>query len=158
MGFIALELTANYQGFTAFLTDGKQGFELNVAMTVVSVAIALGGFGLGWAIYQRRLFSTEALIQRYGWVHRLLVNKYYLDDLYQWTIDKVVLVFSRGVAVFDRVVVNDGGVNGTADTIRMSGFRIRYLETGMLYNYALAMVLGVIVIALFWWLVIPEIV
>lgn len=158
VGFIALELTANYEGFTAFLTDGEHGFELNVAMTVVSVAVALGGFGLGWAIYQRRLFSTEALIQRYGWVHRLLVNKYYLDDLYQWTIDKVVLVFSRGVAVFDRVVVNDGGVNGTADTIRMSGFRIRYLETGMLYNYALAMVLGVVVIALFWWLVIPEIV
>ena len=86
------------------------------------------------------------------------VSHGYLDNLYQWVIDRVVLVFSRAVALFDRVVVNDGGVDGTADTIRVSGHRIRQVETGMLYNYALAMVLGVVVIVLFWWLVIPVIV
>ena len=55
-------------------------------------------------------------------------------------------------------MVNDGGVNGIAESVRRSGYRIRYLETGMLQNYALAMALGVVFIALFWWLVIPEIV
>ena len=157
VGFIALE-AGGYEGFTSFLTDGAHGFEVNIALTLVSIAIAVSGFAVGWAFYYRRRWSSEALVLRYGWLHRLLVNKYYLDNLYQWVIDKVVLVFSRGVAVFDRVVVNDGGVNGTADTIRRSGFRIRYVETGMVYNYALGMVLGVVVIALLWWLVIPEII
>ena len=157
VGFIALEL-GGYEGFVSFLTMGEHGFEFNLGLTLVSVVIALGGFGLGYAIYLRHAISTEKLVQRYGALHRLLVNKYYLDNLYQWTIDRVVLAFSGMVALFDRVVVNDGGVNGTANTIRNSGFRIRYLESGLLYNYALAMTLGVVVVALLWWLVIPRIV
>ena len=116
------------------------------------------GRGLGYAIYARKAISTENLVQRFNPLHRLLVNKYYLDNVYQWAIDRVVLVFSAFVAAFDRIVVNDGGVNGMANTIRNSGFRIRYLETGMLYNYALGMVLGVMAVGLFWWLVIPRIV
>ena len=156
-GFIALEL-GGYDGFASFLTQGGHGFELNLGLTLLSVAIALGGFGLGYAIYVRRAISTERLIQRYGALHRLLVAQYYLDNIYQWVINRVVLAFSGVVAWFDRVVVNDGGVNGTADTIRNAGFRIRYLESGLLYNYALAMVLGVVAVALFWWLVIPRIV
>ena len=158
VGFMVLEFGGSYEGFISFLTDGEHGFDFNVPLTLVSVAVALGGFGLGWAVYRRQAISTEALILRYGWLHRLLVNKYYLDDLYQQVIDRVVLVFSRGVALFDRIVVNDGGVNGIAESVRRSGDRIRYMETGMLQNYALAMALGVVFIALFWWLVIPEIV
>ena len=155
-GFLALEL-GGYDGFTSFLTFGEHGFELNIVLGVVSVLIASGGFGLGYAIYVRHAFSTETLIQRYGALHRLLINKFYLDDLYQWAIDKGVLAGSAFVALFDRVAVNDGGVNGVADTVRRSGLRIRYLETGLVYNYAFAMVLGVVVVALLWWLVIPRI-
>ena len=157
VGFIALDL-GGYDGFASFLTQGEHGFEMNLGLALLSVAIALSGFGLGYAIYVRKAFSTEGLIQRYGALHRLLVNKYYLDDLYQWTIDRVVLVFSGVVAWFDRAVVNDGGVNGTAFTVRNAGVRLRYVESGMLYNYALGMVLGVVAVALFWWLVIPRIV
>ena len=83
----------------------------------------------------------------------MLVNKYYIDDMYQWIIDKVVLASARFVGTFDRIVVNDIGVNGPANAVRETGFRVRYLESGMLYNYALAMALGAIIVALFWWLV-----
>ena len=156
-GFLVLEL-GGYDGFISFLTFGEHGFELNIVLVLVSVLIALGGFGLGYAIYVRQVFSTEALIQRYGALHRLLINKFYMDDLYQRAIDKGVMAVSAFVALFDRVVVNDRGVDGTADTVRRSGFRLRYLETGLVYNYAFAMVLGVVVVALLWWLVIPRIV
>ena len=157
VGFIALKV-GGYEGFASFLTFGHHHFEVNILLTIISVILAFGGFGFGYAIYVRRALSTERLIQRFGALHRLLVNKYYLDEVYQWAIDRVVLAFSRFVALFDRVVVNDGAVNGTANTVRNAGFRIRHLETGMLYNYALAMVLGVVVVMLFWWLVIPRIV
>jgi NADH-quinone oxidoreductase subunit L len=157
VGFIALNV-GEYEGFASFLTFGDHHFELNIFITSVSVLLAFGGFGLGYAIYARKAISTENLVQRFNPLHRLLVNKYYLDNVYQWGIDRVVLVFSTFVAAFDRIVVNDGAVNGIANTIRNSGFRIRYLETGMLYNYALGMVLGVMAVGLFWWLVIPRIV
>ncbi len=156
-GYIALSV-GGYPGFISFLTNGAHKFELNLWLTAVSVVVALGGLGLGYAIYERHAISTEPLIQRFGALHRLLANKYYLDNIYQWAIDRVVMAFSGLVAVFDRVVVNDGAINGTAYTVRNAGFRIRYIETGMLYNYALAMVLGVVLVALFWWLVIPRII
>lgn len=157
LGLIVLEFGGNYEGFISFLSSGEHGFDFNALLTVASAAVALGGFGLGWAVYRRHAISTEALILKYGWLHRLLVNKYYLDDLYQQVIDRVVLAFSGRVALFDRVVVNDGGVNGIARSVWRSGYRIRYLETGALQNYALGIALSVVVIILFWWLVIPEI-
>ena len=157
VGYIALSV-GGYEGFISFLTMGKHKFELNIGLTIISVVIALGGLGLGYAIYGRHAISTEPMIQRFGALHRLLVNKYYIDSIYQWAIDRVVLAFSGLVALFDRVVINDGGVNGTAYTVRNAGFRIRYIESGMLYNYALAMVLGVVLVAVFWWLVIPRII
>jgi hypothetical protein len=49
-------------------------------------------------------------------------------------------------------VVNDLGVNGTAGSVAESGQGLRYHVTGKLYNYALGMVLGVLALALFWWL------
>ena len=102
--------------------------------------------------------ASEKLALKYGALNRVLVNKLYMDDMYQWGIDRVALAFSGAVAWFDRVVVNDIGVNGAADTVRNAGYRIRYLESGLLYNYALGMTLGVVAVALFWWLVIPRIV
>ncbi len=156
LGFTALKL-GGYPGVISFLTEGEHTFQVNWGLMLLSIVIALAGFGLGYAIYVRRAFSTEKLIQRFGVVHRLLVNKYYMDDIYQWTINRVVLGVSGFVSVFDRIVVNDGGVNGTADTVRNAGYRLRYLESGMMYAYALAMTLGVVVVALFWWLVIPRI-
>lgn len=156
LGFIAIPI-GGYDGFNSFLNTNAHGFSINPALTGVSILVAVGGFAFGWAIYHRGAISTESLVKKYGWLHQLLVNKYYIDTFYQWIIDRVVLVVSQGVAFFDRVVVNDGGVNGTANTIQKAGFRLRRLETGLVYNYAMAMVIGVVAIALFWWLVIPKI-
>lgn len=152
IGFLALEI-GGYTGFGNFLTSGHHQFHINVILTMVSIAIVISGFALGYAVYARRIVSTENLIQRFPRLHRLLVNKYYIDDIYQWIIDKVVLASARFVGTFDRVVINDIGVNGPANAVRESGFRVRYLESGMLYNYALAMALGALIVALFWWLV-----
>ena len=82
----------------------------------------------------------------------MVENKYYFDEVYQWTVDRVVLVISGFVAMFDRAVVNDVGVNGPADTVRRLGFLLRLHVTGHFYSYALAMVLGTVGLAIFWWL------
>jgi hypothetical protein len=39
--------------------------------------------------------------------------------------------------------------------VLLSGLRLRYLETGKVYNYALGMVVGMVVVALIWWLAVP---
>ena len=84
--------------------------------------------------------------------HRLLVNKYYVDEAYQWVIDRVFLGLGRLVALFDRVIVNDTGVDGPALSVWLSAMRVRYIQSGLMYTYAMAMALGVVGLALLWWL------
>ena len=83
----------------------------------------------------------------------MVENKYYFDEIYQWVIDRVVLAVARFVGVFDRAIVNDIGINGPADVVRRLGIVLRLHVTGHLYSYALAMVLGTVGLAVFWWMV-----
>ena len=159
LGFLAIGWTTDYKGFGTFLFIGEpEAFHFNVGLALASILVALAGFAAGWALYIGRRISAEAIQQRYPFWHRLWANKYYLDDLYQWCIDKVVLVFANLVALFDRLVINDRGVNGTADSVVQSGWRLRYHETGKMYNYALGMTLGAVVVILVWWLAVPRII
>jgi NADH:ubiquinone oxidoreductase subunit 5 (subunit L)/multisubunit Na+/H+ antiporter MnhA subunit len=61
-------------------------------------------------------------------------------------------VFARFIAFFDRVFINDIGVNGPANSVRSSGNQLRYHVTGRVYNYALGVVIGAVAIALAWWI------
>ena len=79
------------------------------------------------------------------------MNGYYLDHVYQWAIDNIAMRLSQITALFDRLVVNDLGVNGTADTVRHAGSRLRYHVSGRLYNYGTAMALGVVVVVILLW-------
>ena len=63
-------------------------------------------------------------------MHRILLNKYYMDGLYQWVIDRVALAFSGFVALFDRAVVNDRAVDGSAMAVRLTGWWLRLTQTG----------------------------
>ena len=65
----------------------------------------------------------------------------------------MVLVVARFVAFFDRAIINDVGINGPADAVRHLGFVLRLHVTGHLYSYALAMVLGMVGLGIFWWLI-----
>ena len=58
-----------------------------------------------------------------------------------------MLAAGRVVAVFDRAVVNDSGVNGTGELTSFFGWIGKYQQTGKIPNYALAIVVGIVVIA-----------
>ena len=143
-----LRLPAPYTGFTSFLIGAPDQFHRHVALAATGSLIALAGIGAGWAIYHRKLVSSEAIAQRLATVHRLLVNKYYLDDLYQAVIDRVVLVFSELVARFDRTIVNDAGVDGSGRFVTVASRILRLHETGQISNYILAIVLGSVIFIL----------
>lgn len=151
-GFIAFNWTDSYHGFAGFLEPGEK-FHFTLWLMVASAVLAVLGIALGWLVYVRGTVSHEGAAARFPVVYRVLVNKYYIDELYQWVIDKVVLAFSGFVALFDRVVVNDTGVDGSGLTVKLSALRLRYLQSGLLYTYGLFMSVGVIALALIWWLV-----
>ena len=152
VGFLAFGLGDSYKGFAGFI-DGHSKFHFNMLLTVVSLVLAGMGIWVGWAAYIQDSISTESVIARFRKVHHVLVARYYVDEIYQWVIDRIVLVFGRFIAAFDRVVVNDTGVDGSADSVKSSGFRMKLVQTGRIYNYGMAMAAGVIALSLIWWIV-----
>ena len=66
---------------------------------------------------------------------------------YQAIIDRVVLVLAGGVAWFDRHVVNDAGVDGAGRATVWAGFVLKFQQTGKFYNYAIAMIVGIVVLS-----------
>lgn len=156
-GALALDWPGSYDGFGAFLLADQpflhhdERFHIVPWLAGLSTALAALGVALGWLVYVRGNGSDEALTRRLAPVYRAALNKYYLDDAYQWVVDRVVLALGRAVAAFDRVVVNDGGVDGPALLVRLSALRARYVQSGRVYNYGLAMALGILALAVVWW-------
>ena len=150
VGLLAFGIGDGFGGFVTFV-QGHGEFRLVPWLSIVSLALAGAGIWVGWAAYVRGTLSPSRVIQRFPRLHRVLAEKYYVDEAYQWAIDRLVLVFGRLVAVFDRVVVNDTAVDGSAETVRSSGIQMRYIQSGRVYNYGLAMALGVVVLAVIWW-------
>ena len=150
VGLLAFGIGDGYRGFAAFI-EGHGEFRIVPWLSVASLALSGAGIWVGWAAYVRGTLSPSTIIERLPRLHRVLAEKYYVDEAYQWAIDRLVLVFGRLVAVFDRVVVNDTAVDGSAETVRSSGIQMRYIQSGRVYNYGLAMALGVVVLAVIWW-------
>jgi NADH:ubiquinone oxidoreductase subunit 5 (subunit L)/multisubunit Na+/H+ antiporter MnhA subunit len=84
-------------------------------------------------------------------LHKTILNKYYIDDFYQWVIDKCILTFGRLVALFDRVVINDTVVDGSAISIYLSALKTRVFQTGYLFTYGAAMAIGASGLTILWW-------
>ncbi len=134
-------------GYVVFTVKGHAfAFHPDIAATAtVSALLAIAvGLVYWWGTAERaaraRAWAPE--------IHRLLVNRYYLDDLYQATIDRVVLGAAGVVAWVDDRIVNRAGVDGGAQGIGYAGLRLKFLQTGRIPNYALAMALGIITLAL----------
>jgi NADH-quinone oxidoreductase subunit L len=97
--------------------------------------------------------SHHLVALRFGYLYKLTLSKFYIDEFYQWVIDKIVLSAARFISIFDRVVVNDTGVDGMGMSVLLSAFKVRLIQTGKLYNYGAAMGMGIFFMAVMWILV-----
>ena len=151
VGLLAFGWTDDYHGFDAFLAGGG-ALHIEAWLAVLSAVVALLGLLAGWLVYSRGAPSSESVRARLLPLHRVVEGKYHVDEAYQWAIDRVVLALGRTVALFDRIVVNDTGVDGPAVSVRLSARRLRYIQSGRMYSYGLGMAIGVVFLALVWWL------
>jgi NADH-quinone oxidoreductase subunit L len=164
LGIITFGWSDAYPGFGSFLT-GAGRHSAEPLLLGVSVGIVSGGIWACWSYYvinRRPEWEPSAVdLKAYPvtaritlaarWLNRLIANGYYVDALYQWAVDRVVLATSRFVALFDRIVVNDTGVDGSAWTVMLSALRLRYVQSGKVYNYGMAMAVGALGLGLIWW-------
>jgi NADH-quinone oxidoreductase subunit L len=136
-------------GFTEFVfQEEPERYHIDWALAGGSIAIAVVGIFTGaWMYWGNTTARATRLAEWQPGVYDMLKNKFYFDEMYQYGIDRVVLGFSYVVSWFDRYVVNDTGVDGTAQFTGYAGSVLKYLQTGRVPNYAMAIAVGVVGLA-----------
>ncbi|HYA99669.1 MAG TPA: NADH-quinone oxidoreductase subunit L [Ktedonobacteraceae bacterium] len=120
-------------------------------LTWVGLAVSLIGFTWAFVLYARFEFaSVHDYVENRAFLrtaHRILLHKFYVDDLYNWIIKYIVLGLSHIAQAFDTYVV-DGIVNGVARLITVLGRDVRHVETGRVQTYMIGFFGGVAVLAI----------
>ena len=111
----------------------------------ISIAGAVLGIGFAWKSYQN-LSKMEALKNQFSFMHRLLENKWYVDEIVEVLIVRPIQKLSNllwksfDIALIDRFVLSFGRIS------TWTGQTIRVIQTGSIQVYAFTLVLGIVVV------------
>ena len=113
-------------------------------VSAISVALALAGIGVAWAIY-----GTDRLrIPRVAWLQRLFEKKFYFDEAYDFAFYRPAAATARGWSRFFERPVIQGSIDAVAGGTRRAGGTVSHTQTGLVRSYALALAFGVAVLIL----------
>ncbi len=135
-------LAAHWHGQREFIRHGMQAAPFWLSMA----GLVLAAYYWSYVLQRNPKIDVE-LQQRGGWLTRLLEDKYGFDDFNQ----RVFAGGSQRIGRFlwkssDQRVIDDAVVNGSARAVGWLAGVVRQLQTGMLYHYAFAMILGLVVL------------
>jgi NADH-quinone oxidoreductase subunit L len=145
---------------------------------IISLVVAGFGIGLGFLFYIKSPQLADVWAARLAPLYKASSNKYWIDEFYGMAVTRRTMDLARGVFAFDSKVV-DGGVNGAAWLTRLTstitGLTDKYLvdglvntianfvislmspivraaQTGLTQNYALVMVIGLLIAVAFYFI------
>ncbi len=133
---VLAELSGHYHGAVAMALH---------ALTTAPFYLALAGVVMAYIAYIRIPTLPSKVATALGPIYRILVNKYYFDDVNQ-------AVFANGAVatgtvlwnVGDRALIDGVAVNGSARLVGRISAWLRTMQTGYLYHYAFAMLVGLL--------------
>jgi len=112
-------------------------------LIIVSIIAAFLGIGIAYLYYIKNPDKPRQLAERFKHLYKLLSNKYYIDEIYDYAVVKPLYIISLVFwKIFDVRIV-DGAVNGVARLFGNTSTRFRLLQTGYVRNYALLFLIGV---------------
>ena len=112
-------------------------------LAAVSVAAGVVGIAIGVLMYVRHRPDPAAVARAAGPLYRLLVNKYYIDELYDHRIVEAARAIAGASWAFDIHII-DGLANRLGWALAMGGQGLRRLQTGIVGNYALTIMAGLL--------------
>ena len=122
---------------------GSPGEFMLAAFSALPVWLAALGVFTAWWFFLKNPALADAAERRFKWLYTILVNKYGFDWFYENVVAAGARVLGGGLWRFgDQIVIDDGLVNGSARTVGWLGSVMRYAQSGYLYHYAFAMILG----------------
>ncbi len=113
--------------------------------------LMIGGFSVATLIYRFRPAIAGQVQGKMPWLYRLLDNKYYFDELYKKIFADAGVRFGTGLwRRADAGLIDGLMVNGSAVLVNRAATLVRRIQTGYLYHYAFAMIIGLIAIIAYW--------
>lgn len=120
---------------------------LELTLMAVSSLIAVIGIGLAAFLWLKNRHIPEQMAQSFAGVHRLLLNKYYVDEIYDAAIVQPVKTAStQGLWKVVDVRIVDGAVNGAGYVVGAFAAGLRLLQTGSVKSYAAGTFFGAVAI------------
>jgi NADH-quinone oxidoreductase subunit L len=160
IGFVTLEtlLGGGFFGSSIFVDAARHPAMARLADDVRSAVgmglhgfaslptyLALAGVLLAAYLYLMRPDLAESLKRRFGGLHRLLENKYYLDRINEVVFAGGARLLGRGLWKGGDVALIDGlAVNGSARVVGWIAAVSRLLQSGYIYHYAFGMIIGLL--------------
>lgn len=130
-------LKAQFHGVIGMITHG---------MMTLPFWLAIIGAGTAYYIYIVRPDLPPVLRAKWGKVVTILMDKYGLDRFNDWFFAGGARVLGHGLWKGGDVVLIDGLVNGSAKSVGLFSTIIRKLQSGYIYNYAFAMIFGIVLL------------
>ena len=132
------ELAKDFHGWFGMVLHG---------VTTLPFWLAFSGVATAWFLYMKRPDIPEWFEQKLSFVHKLLVNKYYFDRFNEIVFAGGSLAIGKVFSKFgDEKLIDGLIVNGSAKTVGYVSSVVRHIQTGYLYHYAFAMIIGLIVL------------
>lgn len=150
-GFWFSPFVSAANNFPSFIEGHTVIEEMDWAKAGFSVALAVAGIVLAWAMYSARIISAAAVTRAFGPLYGWALNRWGFDDLYNWLVGTVWVGIARGLAAFDTSFI-DGIVNGLARGTGDLGRSFRAFQTGQVQSYAWVVFGGLVLVAAALWL------
>ncbi|HUR86129.1 MAG TPA: NADH-quinone oxidoreductase subunit L [Solirubrobacteraceae bacterium] len=116
----------------------------------VGAIVALAGIAVAYVIWVKRVGTSSRLQERFAPLHKLFANKWYFDEIIAVLFVRPFAWFGRfGQQTFERVFVQGTLVDGTAGIVRAGSATVRALQSGLIRSYAALLVLGTVLVALY---------
>ena len=132
------ELKSHYHGIWSFVSHAFKGY---------AVYLAFAGIFCAWFLYLKKPQLAEGLKEKLQLPHKILMNKYGIDELYQM----LFATGARKIGAFcdsfgDRLLIDGLLVNGSAKVVNWFSSKVRAVQTGHLYDYAFVMIIGLMIL------------
>ncbi len=138
--------TSQHAGASHALAAGGGDTGTEWTLMVASVVLVFLSIYLAYLVYQKRTELATSLRKKFSLLHKVLLNKYYVDEFYGAVVVRPVVYFSLFLwKVFD-VVVIDGFLNGLASRYDEVSEMLRSGQTGRVRTYATLFIFGVVLI------------
>jgi len=138
---VVKEIAENYNGLGPFIAHGLQS---------APFLLAVAGIVTAWMMYVRNPLLPARMRAKAEVLYTLLLNKYFVDEFDEFVFVRGARAFGRLLWKIGDVKLIDGlAVNGTARVIGWVSTVVRHIQSGYVYHYAFAMILGLFLLITF---------